>query len=249
MRFSHKKKYYMLKIKKQRKTIMKYSNIVSGKFINRPNRFIAEVEIDGKVEVVHVKNTGRCREILLPDAEVYLQHVESPTRKTKYSLISARKGQMLINIDSQVPNQVVYEAILNHEVDILNNHVFLKREVTYSHSRFDLYFETEKDKGFVEVKGVTLEKDGIALFPDAPTERGTRHIMELIEAVKEGYKGYLFLLIQMKGCHSFRPNHITDPKFSEALKLASDSGIEIVAYDCDVTEDSIEISEKTPISI
>lgn len=228
---------------------MKYSNIVSATFINRPNRFIAEVEIDGKREMVHVKNTGRCKEILLPGTEVYLQHVNSEKRKTKYSLISARKGEMLINIDSQVPNQVVYEAIINHEIDVLKGHELLKREVTYSQSRFDIYFETEKDKGFIEVKGVTLEKQGIAMFPDAPTERGTRHIMELIKAVQEGYEGYLFLLIQMKGCHSFMPNHITDPKFAEALKLAKNSGVEIIAYDSYVTEDQIQISEKIPVII
>ncbi len=228
---------------------MKYSNIVSGTFINRPNRFIAEVEIDGKMGIAHVKNTGRCREILLPGTEIYLQHVASATRKTQYSLISARKGNLLINIDSQVPNQVVYDAIVHHEINEFQNIISVKREVTYNQSRFDLYFETKTEKGFIEVKGVTLEKDSIAMFPDAPTERGTRHILEMIDAVKEGYKGYLFLLIQMKGCHSFEPNAITDPKFAETLKLASDNNVQILAYDCNVTEDSIDISDRIPVVI
>lgn len=228
---------------------MRYSNIVSGKFISRPNRFIAEVMINGKTKIAHVKNTGRCKEILLPGTPIYLQHVHSLTRKTQYSLISALKKDMLINIDSQAPNHVVYEAIMNQHIDELKGISLLKKEVSYKHSRFDLYFESQQEKGFIEVKGVTLEKDGIAMFPDAPTKRGTRHVMELIQAVKEGYQGYLFLLVQMKGCYCFQPNTITDPMFSEALKLACENNVHILAYDCHITSDSIEISEKVPVMI
>jgi len=228
---------------------MIYSNIVKGKFIERPNRFIAIVDIEGKRNTVHVKNTGRCKEILIPGAEVFMQYNPSPNRKTNYSLISVKKGETIINIDSQVPNKVVYDAIISNKIEALHGLSLLKREVPYKASRFDLYFESHYKKGFVEVKGVTLEENAIAMFPDAPTERGTRHIYEMIDAVKEGYEGYIFFLIQMKGTNIFKPNYLMDPAFSEALKTASQNNVKVLAYDCVVTVDSIEISSKIPIII
>lgn len=159
---------------------MKYNNIYEGIFLERPNRFIANVLIDGKKEKVHVKNTGRCKEILIKGTKVYLEKSNNPNRKTKYSLISAYKGNQLINIDSQVPNKVVFDAVQSNKIEGLNNIKVLKREVTFGNSRFDLYFEKDNEKGFIEVKGVTLEDNGLSLFPDAPTERGTKHIKEMI---------------------------------------------------------------------
>lgn len=227
---------------------MRYSNIVKGKFIERPNRFIAVVEISGKKETVHVKNTGRCKEILVPGADVYLEHAPSPNRKTDYSLISAEKGGTLINIDSQVPNHIVYEAILANKIEVFKNISLLKREVTYQSSRFDLYFESDNQSGFIEVKGVTLEDHHVAMFPDAPTQRGTRHVMEMIDAVSEGYQGFIFFLIQMKKPNIFIPNFKTDPEFAKALQLAHSKSVKILCYDCIVTKNSIEISEAIPIS-
>ncbi len=227
---------------------MKYENIVKGKFIERPNRFVAFVEIGGKRTMVHVKNTGRCKELLVPGAEVYLQHAPSSKRKTDYSMISVKKGELFINIDSQAPNHVVYEAILSEKIHMFKKPDLLKKEVAYGTSRFDLYFESYPHKGFIEVKGVTLEENGTAMFPDAPTNRGTRHVLEIMDAVKAGYQGFIIFLIQMKGVHSFIPNNITDPAFSEALKQASENNVKILSYDCNVSEDSIEISESVSIS-
>ncbi len=223
---------------------MKYSNIVKGVFIKRPNRFIAQVLIDDVEHTVHVKNTGRCKELLIPGATVYLDYCPTPQRKTDYSLIGVEKGILMINMDSQVPNQVVYDGILSGKVSELPSVSLLKREQTYKSSRFDMYFEKDDIKGFIEVKGVTLENNGIACFPDAPTDRGKKHVLEMIDAVKEGYRGIIFFLIQMKGVKEFRPNYATDPAFANALRLASENGVEILAYDCDVSEDGIEIGDK-----
>lgn len=228
---------------------MKYTNIVSGTFIDRPNRFIANVLIDGKVEKVHVKNTGRCKEILTKGTTVYLQKSDNPDRKTKYSLISAYKGSMLINIDSQVPNEIVYSSIISNRIVQLTNVDLLKREVKYNNSRFDLYYEKEDKKGFIEVKGVTLEIDGISMFPDAPTERGTKHILEMIEAEKEGYENFIFFLIQMPNIKYFKPNEKMDPKFSQALIKAKDFGINILAYNCNVTENEILIGDEMELLV
>ncbi len=226
---------------------MKYSNIVKGTFIDRPNRFIANVLIDGKVEKVHVKNTGRCKEILTKGTTVYLEKSNNPNRKTKYSLISAYKGRMLINIDSQVPNEVVYSSISSNKIPELTDVDLLKKEVKYNNSRFDLYYEKKGQKGFIEVKGVTLEIDGISMFPDAPTERGTKHILEMLKAKKGGYDNFIFFLIQMPDIKYFRPNEEMDPKFSEALIKAKEGGVNILAYNCRVTKDQIELANRVEL--
>ena len=189
---------------------MKYNTTQNGIF-QKVNRFIAEVIINEKVEKVHVKNTGRLKELLMPGAKVVLESSNNPNRKTKYSLIAVQKeAGNWVNIDSQAPNQVAYNAILEGKIRELGEVQQLKREVSYGHSRFDLYFETKHDKGFIEVKGVTLEKNGIAMFPDAPTTRGTKHILELVEAVKEGYRAAILFIVQMKGTKAFTPNRQMD---------------------------------------
>lgn len=220
-----------------------------GIFLERPNRFIANVLIDGKKEKVHVKNTGRCKEILIKGTKVYLEKSNNPNRKTKYSLISAYKEDQLINIDSQVPNKVVFDAIKSNRIKELENIKVLKREVTFGNSRFDLYFEKDKESGFIEVKGVTLENNGLSLFPDAPTERGTKHIKEMIKVVESGLKGYIFFLIQMENIKYFTPNTSMDEKISNALIEANKKGVNILAYNSIVKEDSIKINEKIEVLI
>lgn len=222
-----------------------YKNIIEGKFLNRPNRFIGHVLINEKEEVAHVRNTGRCKEILLPSAKVLLEdHQNNPKSKTKYSLISVYKQDMLINIDSQVPNQVVYQAILKDKIKGLNNIVSVKKEATFNKSRFDIYFENEKEKGYMEIKGVTLEEDGIAMFPDAPTLRGKKHLQDLIQAKKQGYRAIVFFLIQMKGPKLFKINKKRDPAFYEAIKEAKEKGVEILVYDSIVTKDYISLDQE-----
>lgn len=227
---------------------MEYKKIVEGIFLKRPNRFIAQVLINGKEETVHVKNTGRCKELLIPGAKVILEDcTNNPNRKTKYSIISVWKENMLVNMDSQVPNAVVFQALKENRIRGLEGLTNLKREVTFGNSRYDIYFESKNKKGFIEVKGVTLENNHISMFPDAPTERGTKHALEMIEVVNQGYKGIIFFLIQMKGPKVFRLNWQMDNKFSEAVKLASENGVEILAYDSIVKDNSIEIG--SPIEI
>jgi sugar fermentation stimulation protein A len=229
---------------------MEYKKIVEGIFIKRPNRFIAEVLINEKEEIVHVKNTGRCKELLLPGAKILLEDCShNPSRKTKYSLISVWKGNMLVNMDSQVPNAVVYQALKDNSINEINNLAKIKREVSFGNSRFDIYFESENQKGFIEVKGVTLEEQGISMFPDAPTERGTKHVLEMIEAVNRGYRGIIFFLIQMKGPNIFKLNWQMDSKFSEAVKLASENGVEILAYDSIVQDNRIEIGKPIELDL
>lgn len=229
---------------------MEYNKIVEGKFLTRPNRFIAQVMIDGEEETVHVKNTGRCKELLQPGAKIILEDCShNLNRKTKYSLIAVWKDEMLINMDSQVPNKVVFDAIKENKIKGYENLDFLKPEVTYGNSRFDMYFENKDEKGFIEVKGVTLENNGISMFPDAPTERGTKHVLEMIKAVKEGYKGAIFFLIQMKGPKEFRLNWEMDAKFAEAIKLASENSVEIIAYDSIVKDNGIYINKPIKIDL
>jgi len=228
---------------------MKYNQIIEAKFIKRINRFIAEVDINGHVEQVHVKNTGRCKELFIEGRTIYLQKSDNPNRKTKYSLISIYKEDKLINIDSQVPNQVISEAIESHQIDGFENLTYLKREQTYGNSRFDIYYETTDRKGFIEVKGVTLEEDGIAKFPDAPTTRGTKHVNELIQGQNEGYTNYIMLLIQIKEVNLFVPNHITDPNFANALIKAEKAGVEIRCYNANMTEDTIELNDLIPYKL
>lgn len=237
-------------IETQKGDSMKYNKIVEATFLKRPNRFIAQVRINGREETVHVKNTGRCRELLLPGAKVILEDCShNKNRKTKYSLISVWKEDMLVNMDSQVPNTVVYNALVQNKIPGLENLTNIRREVTFGNSRFDLYFESQYQKGFIEVKGVTLENNGLSMFPDAPTTRGTKHVLEMIEAVKEGYKGIIFFLIQMKGPKSFELNWSMDKNFSEAVKLASENGVEILAYDSIVEDNGIQIGNPIEVDL
>jgi sugar fermentation stimulation protein A len=223
---------------------LKYKGIVPGIFINRPNRFVANVWVNEEREAVHVRNTGRCKEILISGTRVFLEKAsENNKRKTGFSLISAYKGSRLINIDSQIPNALIHSALDNHALNIAEEIHYLKREATYQHSRFDLFYRSIHKKGFIEVKGVTLEKDGTALFPDAPTMRGTRHILELIDASKKGYENHLIFLIQMKGVKYFKPNDKMDPDFSQALRAADKNGVHVRAYDCLVSNDAIKIDQ------
>ncbi|WP_130806032.1 DNA/RNA nuclease SfsA [Senegalia massiliensis] len=227
---------------------MEYKKVIKGIFLKRPNRFIAQVLIDGKEETVHVKNTGRCKELLMPGTNIILEDCShNKNRKTKYSLIAVWKNDILVNMDSQVPNKVVYDAITQNKIKELLNLDLVKREVTYGNSRYDIYFENENKKGFMEIKGVTLENNNIAMFPDAPTSRGTKHVLEMIEAVKNSYRGIIFFLIQMKGPKVFRLNKEMDKKFSDAVKLAKEKGVEILVYDSIITENSISIGSQVKI--
>lgn len=221
---------------------MKYSNIVKGEFISRPNRFIAKVVVNEVEETVHVKNTGRCKELLVPGCTVYLECSDNPDRKTKYDLIAVQKGEKLINMDSQAPNKVFYEwAKLYYPGAII------RPETTYKDSRFDCYIEDHDKKIFAEVKGVTLEENGYVRFPDAPTERGLKHINGLIDAVKNGYEAMIFFVVQMKEAHTFSPNYDTQPRFGLALKAAEENGVKIFAYNCDVLPDEITVADQIKI--
>ena len=229
---------------------MNYNKIVSAKFIERPNRFIAYCEIDGKIEKVHVKNTGRCRELLIPECAVYLEESDNQNRKTKYSLIAVQKGDRLINMDSQAPNKVVYEALINKTIILpgLNGEIkLIKPEKTYGSSRFDIYLETENKKAFIEIKGATLEEHDIVMFPDAKTERGLKHVNELMQAQKQGYNAYVIFIVQMDNVLYFTPNKKMHIELADALKKAQESGVEVLAYDCDITPESINIKGKVKV--
>ena len=225
---------------------MKYENIKKGLFQSRPNRFVAYVTIDGREERVHVKNTGRCKELLLPQSTVFLEESQNKNRKTKYSLVAVYKGERLVNMDSQAPNAVVEEALKKGRITEIGIPSFVKREVTFGHSRCDSYYDKGDAKGFIEVKGVTLEENGAALFPDAPTQRGTKHIYELIQAKKEGYQANILFLIQMQGVLSMKPHQKRDEAFAKALKQAQKQGVCILAYDCMVKQNSIDLAKAVP---
>lgn len=231
---------------------MKYKNIIKGRFIERPNRFIAKVEIDGITETVHVKNTGRCRELLQRGNTVYLEKSDNPNRKTAYDLVAVEKQRddkqpLLINMDSQIPNAVAEEWL--RKGNVFSGNAVIRREVKYGNSRFDFYIEDGERRAFLEVKGVTLEKDGVAMFPDAPTERGIKHINELIKCISEGYEAYILFVIQMKEVSLFTPNYETHAEFGKALCEAEKAGVRIMAADCIVTEDSIEIDSAVEIKL
>ena len=229
---------------------MQYKNIHKAIFLERLHRFGALVDINGKVEYVHVKNTGRCKELFIPGVRLFLEKSDNPGRKTKYSIISVYKGEMLINIDSQVPNEVVFDAVSNGVAEGLPKVSFIKREVVYGNSRFDIYYETETGgRGFIEVKGVTLDLNGTAMFPDAPTVRGRKHLLELADAKTKGYEAHVVFLIQYKPAREFKPNTLMDPAFSKALSDASKAGVGIHAYDCSVSEDEINIGKPVKINI
>lgn len=224
---------------------MDYEHIREASFIERPNRFIAYVSLNGKRETVHVKNTGRCAELLTPGASVYIQECSASSRKTKWDLIAVRKGSRLINMDSQAPNKAVREWIEGGS--FFGEAAIVRPETTYGNSRFDLYVEAGERKIFIEVKGVTLEEDGVCRFPDAPSERAVKHLEELIRAKKDGYEAYVFFVIQMSGVRYFTPNTDTHPAFAEALKKAAAAGVSILASDCIVTPESIEIQEPVDV--
>ena len=224
---------------------MKYDNIIKGEFVDRPNRFIANIIVGDNIEVCHVKNTGRCKELLVKGNIVYLQKSNNPDRKTKYDLIAVQKDDRLINMDSQIVNYVVLEYVNN----IFDNIKFIKPEYKYGNSRFDIYVETDKEKIFIEVKGVTLEDDGVVRFPDAPTERGIKHLKELQKAVTEGYKAYVIFVVQMSDVKYFEPNADTHKEFAEEMKKARNNGVIPLAYDCAVTQDSIEIRKQILIKL
>lgn len=229
---------------------MKYPEIISGRFLERPNRFIAIVDIGGAVETVHVKNTGRCKELLLPGSKVYLSISGNPCRKTKYDLIAVEKQRcnlppLLINMDSQIPNAAAEEWLRSNNLFSIN--AVIRREVKHGDSRFDFYIEDGSTRAFLEVKGVTLERNGLALFPDAPTERGIKHIRELTTCLNEGYQAYILFVIQMKGVSAFRPNYETHPQFGEALREAENAGVKIIAMDSLVTADSIVLD--SPVKV
>ena len=217
---------------------MKYQNIKKAKFISRPNRFIANIEIDGKIQIAHVKNTGRCRELLVPGAEIYVQEFDSDTRKTKYDLITVKKGQRLINMDSQVPNRVFREWV--ESGNFTDGVTLIRPETFFGDSRFDFYIEAGDRKIFIEVKGVTLEENGIVRFPDAPTDRGVKHLRELMGAIDAGYEAQVVFIVQMDDVSHFEPNDMTHPEFGQVLREAVKKGVSVTALYCKITPDSIE---------
>lgn len=226
---------------------MEYRDIHKARFISRPNRFIARVEVDGREETVHVKNTGRCRELLIPGCTVYLEKSGNPERRTAYDLVAVEKGALLINMDSQAPNKVFGEWVRSG--GFRSDIVTLRPETKWGNSRFDFYWESETERGFVEVKGCTLERGGVALFPDAPTERGVKHLEELMAARREGYRCAVCFIIQMKGCHVFRPNEETHPAFAAALRRAAGEGVEIIAVDCVVKAQGFLVDRAIPVEL
>ena len=218
---------------------MKYNTIISGQFVSRPNRFIAQVQVDGAMQTVHVKNTGRCKELLLPGADVRLEVCDNPNRKTKYDLVAVYKPSLgWVNIDSQAPNKVVQEWLQTEGYDLV------RPEYTYGGSRIDFYMEKGEEKYLLEVKGCTLEVDGIGYFPDAPTERGVKHLRELAQAQQAGYRCAVAFVIQMEGITEVRPNVSTQPEFGTALAEAKAAGVRVLFLLCHVGRDSLEIVEQ-----
>lgn len=225
---------------------MRYANMVPGIFRNRPNRFIAHVEIDGKEQVVHVKNTGRCRELLVPGVAVWCQRADNPARKTQYDLITVRKGQRLINMDSQAPNTAAREWLESGGLGNIDN---LRQETVHGNSRFDFSFTKEGKTCFLEVKGVTLEDNGVCAFPDAPTERGAKHLRGLAEAARQGYGAYVLFVIQMADVKYLHPNDRTDPDFGAALREAAAQGVKVLAVACQISENEMMISGSVPVHL
>lgn len=226
---------------------MKYENISEGRFVSRPNRFLAEVEMQGGRKTVHVKNTGRCREILVPGAAVYLEKSSAPGRKTEYDLVAVQKGSQIVNMDSSAPNRAVHEWIASGEY--FQDVTLIRPETVYGDSRFDFYVEAGTRRIFIEVKGVTLEKEGTALFPDAPSARALKHVEELARAVGEGFECYVIFVIQMKGIRCFMPNSEAQPEFADALCRAVGAGVKILAYDCSVTADEMKLGDPVRVAL
>lgn len=226
---------------------MIYQNILPAKFISRPNRFIAHILLEGKEQICHVKNTGRCKELLIPGCNIFVQKSNSPKRKTEYDLISVEKGGRLINMDSAAPNQVFAEYAASGGLGFRPD--ILLRERQFADSRFDFYLEHKGKKFFAEIKGVTLEDNGIVRFPDAPTTRGLKHLKGLINCVQQGYGAYAVFIIQMKNVKYFEANRETHPEFAEALKDAAASGVQLLAIDCEITSDSIAAADPVEIKL
>ena len=214
---------------------MVYENIVKARFLSRPNRFIAEIDVDGERKICHVKNTGRCRELLVPNAEIFVQQFPAGKRKTEFDLISVIKNGRLINMDSQAPNKVVAEWLSNQ------GYSYIKPEYTYGSSRIDFYMEKDGEKYLMEVKGCKLEVDGVGYFPDAPTQRGVKHLEELIKAAMEGYHASIAFVIQMKGIEMVYPNRAMQPEFGEAMDRARAAGVKVLGLCCEVEEDGMSI--------
>jgi sugar fermentation stimulation protein A len=225
---------------------MHYQNMVPGVFLARPNRFIAHVEIDGKLEICHVKNTGRCRELLPEGAKVWCQQFDNPNRKTKFDLITVKKGDRLINMDSQAPNTAAKEWLLSGGLGQISE---LKAEYTHGDSRFDFSFLKDGRRCFLEVKGVTLENSGICAFPDAPTERGVKHLKGLTELAMQGFGAYVLFVIQMADVKYLHPNDTTDPAFGNALREAAATGVQVLAMDCAVTENTMVIEKPVEVRL
>ena len=225
---------------------MHYQTMVPGIFLARPNRFIAHIEIDGKLEICHVKNTGRCRELLPPGTKVWCEAFDKVNRKTKFDLITVEKGPRLINMDSQAPNIAAKEWLLSGG---LGEIIDCKAEFTHGDSRFDFSFLKDGKRCFLEVKGVTLEQDGVCAFPDAPTQRGVKHLHGLTKLAKEGYGAYVLFVIQMEGVEYLHPNDLTDPAFGAALRQAADAGVTVLAMDCKVTTDSMVIHKAVDVRL
>ena len=223
---------------------MRYENMVPGIFLRRPNRFIAYVEIGGEEVICHVKNTGRCRELLVPGARVWCQHWDKPERKTKYDLIAVEKGSRLINMDSQAPNAAAKEWLQQGGLGEISE---LKPERTWGDSRFDFSFQKDGRLCFLEVKGVTLEHDGICAFPDAPTQRGVKHLQELTHLAQSGYGAYVLFVIQMEDVVHLHPNDTTDPAFGKALRQAAAAGVQVLAVDCRIEPDSMTLRKPVPV--
>lgn len=226
--------------------IMKYGKMVAGHFLARPNRFIAYVDIDGRQETCHVKNTGRCRELLPAGAEVWCQVAEDPKRKTKFDLITVKKGNRLINMDSQAPNAAAKEWLLSGGLGSVED---LRPETVHGDSRFDFSFVKDGRRCFLEVKGVTLEQDGVCAFPDAPTERGAKHLRGLTQAARDGYGAYVLFVIQMSDVKYIHPNDGTDPNFGAALREAAAAGVQVLAVDCRVGVDTMTIGGAVPVRL
>lgn len=226
---------------------MHYNHIVPGRFLARPNRFIAHVEINGQEQVAHVKNTGRCRELLTPGSVVYLEGSHDPNRKTAWDLVAVEKGERLINMDSQAPNKVFGEWVRSG--GFLPDTTLVRPEVRYGDSRFDFYVEAGGGRHFVEVKGVTLEEEGVARFPDAPTLRGVKHLEELIRAREQGYESWVCFVIQMTNIKWLEPNDRTHRTFGDALRRAAGAGVHVIAMDCVVAPDSLTIQAPVPVKL
>lgn len=222
---------------------MRYGEILPAVFLSRPNRFIAHVLVEGEEVVCHVKNTGRCRELLRPEARVWLEKGTNPKRKTAYDLVTVEKGHRLVNMDAQAPNKIFGEWALQLEAGIRS----VRPEVAFEDSRLDFLLETEQGRHYVEVKGVTLEEGGHVFFPDAPTERGVRHLHTLMRAVEHGHRATVFFVVQMADVLDFSPNDSTDPAFGQALRQAAAAGVQVLAFTCQVTPEEVTMDRQIPV--